>query len=211
VREAVLLAVLTVTLGVPAAAQTTRSADAVLNPPWPRIVVDLRGATNKVPAENVFYPPLPPDALVPARGFGLDAGAHVYAGRWKSVRFGYGADVFAIRATQGNLVTVNGRFLAPQVSLNFGTSRGWSYLSGGAGFTSIHGDVAAVNDAPAASRSSGALTTINFGGGARWFITSHVAFTFDLRLHRLARGTGPDGLISDPALLSSLAAGISLK
>jgi hypothetical protein len=199
-----------VSLGTPAGAQT-RSAAAVLHPPWPRVVVDLRGATNGIPDEAVFYPPLPPDALVPARGYGLDVGAHVYAGRWKSVRFGYGADVFAIRATQGDLTTVNGRFLAPQVSLNFGTSRGWSYVSGGAGVAGIRGDVAAVNEAPAASRSSGALTTINLGGGARWFITSHIAFTFDLRLHRLARGTGEDGIVTHSALLSSMAAGISLK
>jgi hypothetical protein len=211
VRVLAAVAVLVLVTVAPAAGQVSRSAAAVLNPPWPRIVVDLRGATNKVPAESVFYPPLPPDALVPARGFGLDAGAQIYAGTWKSMRLGYGADFFAVRATQTDLITVNGRFLTPQLSLNFGSSRGWSYVSGGVGLASIRGDIVAVEEVPSASRSSGWLTTINVGGGARWFVTPHVAFTFDLRLHRLGRGTGDDGVVSHSALLSSLAAGISVR
>ena len=29
------------------------------------------------------------------------------------------------------------------------------------------------------------LLTLSYGGGARWFVSSHVAFSFDLRFYRL--------------------------
>jgi hypothetical protein len=195
--------------GAPVAAQT-RSAAATLNPPWPRLVVDIRGATSAIPASALFYPPLPPEALVPARGFGVETGAQLYAGHLGGVRLGYGASVYAVRATQGGATTVNARFLAPQVSLNFGTSRGWSYLSAGAGIGSIRGEVTTA-DGPSASRTSGAITTPHIGGGARWFVNSHVAFSFDLRLLRLGRGVGNDGIATGSSMLTSATVGVSLK
>jgi hypothetical protein len=192
-----------------ASAQTTRSAAATLNPPWPRFVVDLRGATSAIPDGALFYPPLPPDSLVPARGFGIEAGAQLYAGHLGGVRLGYGGSYYAVRATQGGLTTVNARFLTPQVSLNFGSSRGWSYVSGGAGIGTIRGEVTV--DGVSASRSSGTLTTPHIGGGARWFFTSHVAFTFDLRLLRAGRGVGNDGIATGSSMLTSATIGVSLK
>ena len=66
---------------------------------WMRVLFSLRRMVS-VPKDSAFYPPLPVDALVAARGFGVDAGAHVYAGHLKRVRLGYGANVFVVRATQ---------------------------------------------------------------------------------------------------------------
>lgn len=187
-----------------------RSTAPALNPPWPRVVVDFRGATASVPKDSAFYPPLPVDTLVPARGFGLDAGGHVYAGRLKRVRLGYGANVFLVRATQGGVTTVNARFVAPQVSMNFGTARGWSYISGGFGAAAIRGAMNDVNGG-SVTRASGVLGAINVGGGARWFVSPHLAFTFDIRLHRLGHATGVDGVQTSTAMLSSASAGFSLK
>jgi hypothetical protein len=71
-------------------------------------------------------------------------------------------------------VTVTQRIVAPQISLNFGTGRGWSYLSTGAGPVRVK-----------ATAGSDGLTTsriaVNVGAGARWFLTDHVGVGFDLR------------------------------
>jgi hypothetical protein len=40
----------------------------------------------------------------------------------------------------------------------------------------------------AGRRQSERLNALNVGGGARWFFLSHLAFGFDLRLHRIASG-----------------------
>jgi hypothetical protein len=42
--------------------------------------------------------------------------------------------------------------------------------------------------APAVSREadSGTLGSLNFGGGARWFLSRHIGIGFDLRFHRVA-------------------------
>ena len=64
-----------------------------------------------------------------------------------------------------------------QVSLNFGRGAGWSYVTVGSGpfkFESYLDE--AVPDGLG-------TTTINFGGGARWFTRSHLAFTVDLRFY----------------------------
>jgi len=205
------VAVIVLVLGGAAnAVAQQRSTAPSLNPPWPRLVVDLRGATASVPKDSAFYPPLPVDALVPARGFGLDAGAHVYVGHLKRVRLGYGANVFVVRATQGGLTTVNATLVAPQVSMNFGTSRGWSYISGGFGAAAVRGTLDD-GSSGAVARASGMLGAINVGGGARWFVSPHLAFTFDVRLHRLGHGTGDDGVQTSTAMLSSASAGLSLK
>ena len=88
--------------------------------------------------------------------------------------------------------------IAPQVSFNFGTREGWSYLSGGYGAGRMYelglGDRRWVLS-PAGStlvRDDGRAAAINYGGGARWFIRDRVAVGLDLRFHRFAAlGTRP--------------------
>ena len=163
-------------------------------PPGP-YVVDVRGATVGVPQTSEFYPAIPGETVIPARGFGLQAGGHIYplpVGRW---RVGFGVDLFLARATAATPtvaapdtddapgtvealpdVKVTQRIVSPQVSLNFGTSRGWSYLTTGVG----RGRVAAT---AGSARLTTAKMAVNVGAGARWFVTDHVGVGFDLRAH----------------------------
>src|SRR4029078_13011763 len=77
------------------------------------------------------------------------------------------------------------RSVAPQLSFNFGTGRGWSYLSGGLG-QSTWSLVPA--DCLPFPTDTDRLKTINYGGGARWFMKSHVAFSFDVRFYAINPG-----------------------
>ena len=79
------------------------------------------------------------------------------------------------------------RAIAPQISLNFGSRDGWSYLSAGLGLGSVN---SRTENASPGERESGRLRTINYGGGARWFMTPRLAFGFDLRAYQLAAGDG---------------------
>ena len=188
----------------PAAAQTpTRPG------PW---VLDVRGVTSPVPEEPVFYPRLHTTALVPGRGFGLGGGAHVYLADLGPSRLGIGAHVMSVRGVtkpavpevtpapgspgtpttpvtpiQPQQVQIDLRTIGSEVSFNFGSRDGWSYLSGGIGFTDVTATTAVVD---AGRRESGRLGTLNVGGGARWFMKSRLAFGFDVRMYRIGSGDG---------------------
>ena len=139
---------------------------------------------------------------LPARAFGFVLGAHWYPARLGIVTFGIGGEI--VTARRGHTlntgteakpvnVTVNSRFsaISPQVSFNIGSRDGFSYISGGIGsstFTAERMD----NPLPdQASRSK----TINYGGGARWFVKKHLAVSMDLRFYavnpQLATTTRP--------------------
>ena len=87
--------------------------------------------------------------------------------------------------------------IAPQLSFNFGTREGWSYLSGGYGIAQIRTEATGEQESPLTGRTTlvrddGRSASINYGGGARWFIRDRVAVGFDLRFHRIATvGTRP--------------------
>lgn len=176
------------------------SAQTVSRPgPW---VLDVRGVTSPVPQEPVFYPTLHSSALVPERGFGLDIGAHVYLFNLGASRVGIGLGALNIRsktAPPASVPTTPGekpiprqsieldlRTVTPQISFNFGSRDGWSYVSAGVGKTDI---VARTREVLIGRRETSGLNSLNVGGGARWFLTSHLAFGFDLRFHRLSAGT----------------------
>jgi hypothetical protein len=177
-----------------AAAQTT-------SPPGPW-VLDVRGVTAPVPTDAAFYPPLATTS-VPSRGFGVDVGAHVYFLSLGLARIGIGATYGSVRSTAvgpvppiddeeviagpGQRLTLRMQMIAPQVSANFGSRDGWSYLSAGIGTASITTETA---DVMPGRHETGRLRSVNFGGGARWFIRPRVAIGFDLRAHRIADGSG---------------------
>jgi hypothetical protein len=205
--------------------------------PW---ALDLRGVTSPVPEDEVFYPRLDASARIPARGFGIDVGAHVYLLNIGASRLGLGAQVINVRALTdpvvsstttgtgtpaagGQQVQLDLRIITPQVSFNFGTADGWSYVSGGVGQTTVVTRTAGVITG---RRESERLSALNIGGGARWFLKSHLAFGFDVRLHRVPSGTAgpieetpppltpPDaGTAADTPgmLLFAVGAGISFK
>ncbi len=207
------------------------SAPAAAQDPPPRIgpfVVDLHGTVPRftqnqqlADSRGVLLSELP------GSGFGLHGGAHVYLFKLKAVTFGVGVDLAIGGSHQDAIVTAvdttttpptttstravdeTFKYAAPVLSLNFGTGDGWSYLSAGIG-TSIWSIV------PEGETPDGASTerirTVNYGGGARWFVNRHVAFSVDARFYQIdpttpvpPRGDGPRTTIL------VIGAGISLK
>ena len=163
-------------------------------PPGPVFVVDVRGATSSIPTSVGLYPTVPEGGSVPARGFGYDVGGHVYLFNLGPARVGVGANLVGVRGTATD-ATVTMQIVAPQLSFNFGTSDGWSYLSLGAGAARVNGIVTASSSA------------LNIGGGARWFITRHIGVGFDVRIHKI----GVDGEVMGASTKTSASVGFSLK
>ncbi len=155
-------------------------------------VVDVRGSFVSVGqdsqlASNRGFGP----AQLAASGIGLDVGGHVYLFRWRSITFGLGASALFTSTSRSpgeddpdpNGPTVKTRFAAfsPQLSFNFGDGDGWSYLSGGLG-TSRLSVFVDDGDEPNQRRAG----TLNYGGGARWFVRPRVAFSFDIRFFAIS-------------------------
>jgi hypothetical protein len=197
----------TLIASAPAAAQT-------MAPPGPW-ALDVRGVTSPVPDDAAFYPTLQ-SQTVPTRGYGIEVGAHVYLFPFGPSRVGLGASVLSVRSTttststqtiddvtvvtSGQRLTLNMRIVAPQISFNFGSRAGWSYLSLGAGAASIN---TRADDIVPGSRDSGWRRALNFGGGARWFFKPHLAFGFDLRIHRVSSGSAGDIVVGSTGTLPS--------
>jgi hypothetical protein len=161
--------------------------------------------------------------LLPERGLGFEVGAHVYPLRRRRFSLGLGASLMQGSGTQEPVPldeteatptavtdpTVESRItaLTPQLSLNFGSSRGWSYISAGYGWTRR-----TTGDADGTLPNGSNVATLSYGGGARWFIKTHVAFSFDLRFYRLpATVADADGPASPGYTMFVGAAGLSFK
>ena len=160
--------------------------------PIGRYVFDVRGALvpfirNEKLAEHRGLPHLD----TPGRGFGYDVGGHVYVFRVWHVTIGLGASYHASRADQSpgersaNPMgpTLRKRFSAAssQLSFNFGHRNGWSYLSGGLGSSRLSLFPLDADEPPQRS-----ANTLNYGGGMRWFLNAHLAFTVDVRLFAIS-------------------------
>ncbi len=192
--------------------------------PPPRIgpfVVDVHGTMPRFPADDQQLADSRGLELseLPGAGLGLQAGAHVYPLRWKAVTFGLGVDLTLGRAHHastekadnvfGRATTERFTHIAPQISFNFGDGDGWSYLSGGIGTSTWS---VAADGAAAQAPDSEQLTTINYGGGARWFMKRHLAFSFDVRFYAIDPTTPLPNRPSGPrTTLLSFGAGLSLK
>ena len=150
-------------------------------------------------------------------GLGLLAGLHVYPLRGANVALGVGGELVLVRAahqaqdqTTGLPIgpEIDRRFqsLSGQVSLNFGHQRGWSYISGGTGPVAF--DTYPKGSIPDSLRTM----TVNYGGGARWFNTKHLAFSLDLRFY-LTKAAPPTLIVAERAKtkLLVISAGISMK
>ena len=160
--------------------------------PIGRYVFDVRGtlipfARNADLAAARGLPPLD----TPGRGFGYDVGAHAYLLRLLGITFGLGASYHASRADQPREEfsadpdgpTLRKRFsmLSYQLSFNFGHRNGWSYLSGGLGSSRL-----SLFPRDAGEPPQRPANTLNYGGGMRWFLNGHVAFTVDVRLYAIS-------------------------
>jgi hypothetical protein len=157
-------------------------------------------------------------AELPGSGLGVQAGVHVYPLRWRAITFGIGGEFAAGRARQTpqaaqttvRPATERLTTITPQLSFNFGTGNGWSYISGGLG-RSTWAVVPKGQEGFAAD--SEALKTITYGGGARWFMKSHVGFSFDVRFYAINPGTPffAGALGSPRTTLVVIGAGVSVK
>jgi hypothetical protein len=155
---------------------------------------------------------------LPGTGLGLYTAATLYVLKWKAVTFGLGGQLTMARAHSGarplsetetgRAVTERFRHASPQLSFNFGDGDGWSYISGGVGPATWSlipdGESATATDEER-------LFTIDYGGGARWFIKRHLAFSFDVRFYAINPGTPGVHVGSPRTTLLIMGAGISLK
>ncbi len=146
-------------------------------PPGP-FVFDARGIVSGIPNSVVFVPPEATTAIVPTRGFGGSLGGHVYAFRLGPGRFGLGVDLSYARGTSADVETTFST-IDPQISFNFGTSDGWSYLSAGVGAARVKTEPVGLSES---------VQVFNWGGGARWFLTPHFGIGFDIRIRMLSAG-----------------------
>ena len=210
VAAAVVLAIVALTPG---------AASAQVSAPGP-YVFDVRGAMSGAPGDVSFYPPVPTTLRVPQRAFGFGIGGHVYAFHIGVARLGFGVDLMRVRGTAKTdasaiattsttdststnatgaaatgtvTASMTVTTVAPQVSFNFGTHEGWSYLSAGLGMTSTRAEAslpAAILGVDSGGSRHLHAATLNVGGGARWFLRERLAFGFDVRFHHLRATDG---------------------
>jgi hypothetical protein len=202
-------------LATPAAAQQKE--------PIGPFAIDLRGAFGRHKAEPSVATDLGVTAAnLPTRTYGVGGGVHVYPLRSRRVTLGLGGNVVTTRGNRSLEVqsgaatepvkgpVVRRRFttFSPEISLNFGHRNGWSYISGGMfGRSKLYLDR---EDAPI--RNPPFRRTINYGGGARWFTSEHIAFSVDFRWYSVAEQAAGDGVIAQPrTTLLILSGGISFK
>jgi hypothetical protein len=185
-------------------------------PPIPRFVIDLHGTVATFPDDsNLASSRGLNQSELPGRAFGGDVAAHVYPLKYRAVTFGIGGRITTSRAHRSQTeatalrpVTERFTYFGPQLSFNFGTGAGWSYISGGIGAAtwSIVPD-----GAIPLPLDEERLRTIDYGGGARWFARPRLAFSFDVRLYAINPGS-PGALTSSPrTTLLVVGAGVSIK
>jgi hypothetical protein len=199
-----------------------RSAAAQDEPPPPigPFVIDLHGIMPSFPdnPQLAYSRGMLPTEL-PGRALGVYAAAHFYPYKWKAVTFGIGADLTLLRAHQSASVDSNGTVNraateqlahgSAQLSFNFGKGDGWSYISGGYG----PGQWSLVPDGDSPTDIDVEIQPIaNYGGGARWFIKRHFAFSLDVRIYAIVPKNSLPGYPTPPRTnLFSIGAGITYK
>ena len=205
--------------------QHAAAQDPVPEPLTPKpmtvFVVDVRGAMAALKQDASMASALAvPARELPSRGLGFVLGAHVYPLRRKSFAIGVGAELLRVRgsntieavsddpdAVDGPTIKARWNHFSPQVSFNFGARDGWSYLTVGLGRSKFTTEL---EELP--QEDGDAVRTLNYGGGARWFMKKHVAFTFDIRFYSINAQEAVDGRIATPKMrLRVLSAGISLR
>jgi hypothetical protein len=202
-------------VAAPAAAQSKE--------PIAPVVLDLRGAFARHKAEPSVATDLEVQAAnLPTRSLGLVGSIHLYPLRSRKITLGIGGNVVIARGSRSLDITVAGMeqptkgpavrrhftTFSPEISLNFGHRNGWSYISGGMFGRSklyLEKEEAPVSNAPYRN-------TINYGGGARWFTTDHIAFSVDFRWYSVEEQPASTGIVAQPrTTLLVLSGGIAIK
>src|SRR5690242_3603148 len=123
------------------AAPSSRAQEPPPRIPW--YVLDVHGTIPQFPSNaNLAASRDMQLGELPGVGVGLQAALHFYPLRWRQITFGIGGEVTANRSRSQPLAATSLRgaeekFLSasPQLSFNFGSGNGWSYLSGGVGLS----------------------------------------------------------------------------
>jgi hypothetical protein len=203
------------------AAQAPQPAQPVVAPvpvaPIPWFVVDVRGGFPALGQDQITADSLGVAlADLPGRAKTAVLGAHVYPLRRSRIKLGLGAELIRGSASSqrkdakgvaaGPVVHRRLNAVSTQASLNFGRGAGWSYLTVGMGPFKFESSLdEAVTDSEGTS-------TLNFGGGARWFNWEHLAFTVDLRFYRTKAAPATLATAArGPARIVIFSAGISIK
>lgn len=172
------------------------AVDVVAQPttgPIPRFVVDARGSLARFKQDQAVADTLQVETTnLPTRGLGVTLGGQLYVLHARWITIGVGGEVMFARDSAsakveegeaaGPTVTTSYSGFAPQISFNFGRDEGWSYISGGLGVARITSER---DDVPIAE-TAGRTRMLNYGGGARWFNSPRMAFTFDLRFYAIS-------------------------
>lgn len=189
--------------------------------PLPIFAADVQGALPRLPTdEGVRAPRGLVSGALPPWGPGINLGAHVYPLRGRRVSLGAGASYQWVRGSRtpeaaegtrpsdvGPTVTTRFTAISPQVSLNFGHRRGWSYLSAGIGRAAL-----TISRDDLGDEEPQQVSTLNWGGGGRWFARERLAFSFDLRIYKLSALEASVLSAGHPAMnLLVLNVGISLQ
>ena len=161
--------------------------------PIPWFAVDLQGALPKLPTDPALATPRGvAAATLPVWGPGFNLAAHVYPLKHKIFALGIGANYQWARGSDspdipkgsttptGPTVTTRFKSFAPQVTFNFGHRRGWSYFGGGIGSSTL-----TISRDDRDEETGEGIKTINYGGGGRWFVKEHLAFSWDLRIYAM--------------------------
>jgi hypothetical protein len=166
----------------------------------------------------------------------VDVGAHIYPMQLGHARLGVGVGLLRVRGaaspvppssstssstTAATTPDVDAALtvIAPQLSFNFGTSDGWSYLSAGVGrarvtsaTSAFRGDGTASDLTPGGDANSGFRQSMSIGAGARWFTKARLGVSFDLRVHVISAGGAEGARPATPrSTLTSASVGVSVR
>jgi hypothetical protein len=162
---------------------------------------------------------------MPGRGPTLILAAQLIFPRRNVVSLGVGGELLLMRARNtiepeddtvpgpgpavpvGPTLTNRWSHMSPQVSLNFGSGDGFSYLTGGLGFSKLTMER---DDDP--QQPGGRVRTLNYGGGAKWFAKKHLGLTLDLRFYSISAQEAATGRVATSAVrVVVFSGGISLR
>jgi hypothetical protein len=183
----------------------------VVDEPIERFAVDLQGSLANFPQDASIAASLGTiEESLPGRGLGGRIAATFYPFRLGPVTIGLGGALGFARGSEETPITAE-RFTttflsaAPQLSLNFGRRPGWSYLSAGIGTSRLTIAREGAGSGPTAP-------TVDYGGGARWFVREHIAFSFDFRFYNIAATDAEPGIAERfRTTMIVISAGISIK
>jgi hypothetical protein len=210
-------------------ASTPSFAQAPERLPW--FVADLHAAWVGLPTAEGWVPTVPIDTPLPGRGWGAGGGVTVYPVKFGLVTIGIGASVMTGRGASDPVTTKTGTgptevtkqvttsvttritSLHPQVSFNFGRRLGWSYLSAGLGRSKVASSSEAFGTALAQTVPESWSGTLNFGGGARWFMKPRLGAGFDVRFTTLSSRAATDlqPVFGKRTRMFTISAGISIQ